>query len=120
YELGFPSCVLKGFHSGPIPEPCISHSSTNGIAFHWSSSDHLCRSGGGGSNGSPMRTRGPIPRRKKRPWSHSLGIGRRCFYASNLLAALLFPHRRLAVGASHFEHAIVRRIAFPGEGVLDG
>ena len=41
-------------------------------------------------------------------------------YASNLLAALLFPPRRLAVHASHFERAIVRRIAFPREGVLDG
>ena len=33
-------------------------------------------------------------------------------YASNLLATLLFPHRRLAVGAGHFERAIVRRISF--------
>src|SRR5271166_1107295 len=40
-------------------------------------------------------------------------------YDSNLLAALLFPHRRLAVGSGHFKRAIVRRIAFLREGVLD-
>src|SRR5271167_3637810 len=40
-------------------------------------------------------------------------------YASNLLAALLFPHRRLAVGVGHFQHAIVGRIAFLREDMLD-
>ena len=51
---------------------------------------------------------------------HSLGIGRHCSCAADLLAALLFPHRRLAVRASHFEIRIVGRIAFLRQGVLDG
>src|SRR5271169_1883808 len=59
------------------------------------------------------RTLKPIGRaRPQEYWASSS-------YAANFLAALIFPHRRLAVGAGHFEHAIVRRIAFLREGLLD-
>ncbi len=44
---------------------------------------------------------------------HSLGIGRHCSCAADLLAALLFPHRRLAVRASHFE---IRKPAYRRDG----